>query len=66
MFCGQNYQHLPTPTMNCLIPQKDGSTVTASCYNADLRPVCTDNGDVQLPFGSGPYVGMGFLVGMQN
>lgn len=61
VFCGENYEHLPA-TVPCLLPQKDGSTINAMCYNADIRPVCTDNGYVKLPYGSGPYIGMGLLV----
>eukprot|EP00775_Hariotina_reticulata_P010598 gene10598-10755_t len=62
VFCGENYQHLPVPTADCLIPQKDGSTVTAPCFNALVAPMCSNNGDVKLPFGSAPYIGMGALV----
>eukprot|EP00878_Enallax_costatus_P046839 GHUV01057139.1.p1 GENE.GHUV01057139.1~~GHUV01057139.1.p1 ORF type:complete len:408 (+),score=89.00 GHUV01057139.1:139-1224(+) len=61
VFCGENYEHLPG-TVPCLLPQKDGSTISAMCYNADIRPMCTDNGYVKLPYGSGPYIGMGLLV----
>lgn len=65
MFCAENYQHLPT-TVSCLLPQKDGSMLTANCYNADIVPMCTDNGDVKLPYGSGPYIGMGLLVSVRG
>lgn len=62
MFCGENYQHMPAPTQNCSIPAPDGSIITAPCFNALSAPLCSNNGDVKLPYGSGPYVGMGFLV----
>jgi hypothetical protein len=62
VFCGENYEHLPNPTADCLIPQKDGSTVTAPCFNALVAPMCSNNGNVKLPFGSAPYIGMGLLV----
>lgn len=34
----------------------------ANCYNADIKPLCSGNGGVMLPFGSPQYVGLGFLV----
>jgi len=52
------------PVANCTIPQKDGTSVLAKCYNADAAPLCDRNGDVKLPFGSAPYVGMGFMVSL--
>lgn len=61
-FCADNAEHAPGKISACIIPQKDGSTITASCYNADVVVLCSNNGDVKLPYGSGPYVGMGFLV----
>lgn len=62
-FCADNYKHLPTVYSNCTIPSVSGTSfITASCYNADIRPMCTNNGDVKLPFGSAPYVGMGLMV----
>lgn len=61
---GQNYKHPPMPVANCTIPQKDGTSVLAKCYNADAAPLCDRNGDVKLPFGSAPYVGMGFMVSL--
>ncbi|KAF8067194.1 uapA [Scenedesmus sp. PABB004] len=62
VFCGENYKHLPAPTLDCLIPGPNGTTVTAPCFNANIAPMCRDNGEVVLPYGSGPYVGMGLLV----
>ncbi|WIA22362.1 hypothetical protein OEZ85_004671 [Tetradesmus obliquus] len=62
VFCGENYLHLPKPSPNCVITMLDGSTMTGPCYNAMTAPLCADNGDVKLPFGSGPYIGMGFLT----
>ena len=59
---GTNYQHGPVATANCTIPLKNGTLVTASCFNAASPPMCTRNGDVVLPFGSAPYIGMGLMV----
>jgi len=61
-FCADNYKHLPTIYTNCSIPAANGSFVTASCYNADIKPMCSNNGDVKLPYGSAPYIGMGLMV----
>lgn len=65
VFCAENYEHLPAK-VSCLLPQKDGSMLSANCYNADIVPMCTDNGYVDLPFGSGPYIGMGLLVSVSS
>lgn len=62
VFCADNYEHLPKPTAGCLIPAANGTMVTAPCFNAEVAPMCTNNGDVKLPYGSGPYVGLGLLV----
>lgn len=59
---GSNFKHLPMPTADCLIPAANGTMVTAKCYNAETAPKCSSNGDVKLPFGSPPYIGMGFMV----
>lgn len=50
------------PTADCLIPTANGTMITAKCYNAETAPKCSNNGDVKLPFGSPPYIGMGFMV----
>jgi hypothetical protein len=64
VFCGSNFKHLPMPTADCLIPTANGTMVTAKCFNAETAPKCTNNGDVKLPFGSPPYIGMGFMVSL--
>jgi hypothetical protein len=61
---GTNYKHPPSSVANCLIPAPNGTMITATCYNADAAPLCDRNGDVKLPFGSAPYVGMGFMVSL--
>jgi hypothetical protein len=33
-----------------------------TCYAPAIIPTCTGNGEVQLLFGSAPYVGLGALV----
>eukprot|EP00877_Chromochloris_zofingiensis_P003759 jgi/Chrzof1/13384/Cz07g31020.t1 len=62
VFCAENYEHLPTVFSNCSIPTAAGGSVIANCYNADIKPLCSGNGGVMLPFGSPQYVGLGFLV----
>lgn len=44
------------------MPLPDGSSVIGPCFNALAAPLCSDNGDVKLPYGSAPYIGMGMLV----
>lgn len=61
-FCATNYQHLPTTYANCTIPGPNGTSTIATCYNADIKPMCSGNGGVLLPYGHAEYVGMGFLV----
>lgn len=33
-----------------------------TCYSPQIVPACSGNGDVQLPFGTAVYVGLGALV----
>jgi hypothetical protein len=61
-FCGDNFKTAPVPLPNCIMTLANGTAITGPCYNAVSPPLCTNNGDVRLPFGSGPYVGMGFMV----
>lgn len=63
-FCSSNQDGLYIPQSGaCTITNTTSGVATtqSQCYiNVPIN--CAGNGDVMLPFGSGPYVGLGFSV----
>ena len=45
-----------------MLPDSTGELVNATCYTKPYVPLCTGNGEVELPFGSPEYIGLGFFV----
>lgn len=62
-FCADNYKGLYVPIEGCQAVNATTGEVTTppSCFQ-NIPINCNSNGDVQLPFGSAPYVGLGFAV----
>lgn len=55
-----SFPYQPLPHMCPCCAQSWGGG--ANCIYNDFTNLCTGNGDVHLLFGSGPYVGLGFMV----
>lgn len=62
-FCADNYQGLYLPLEGCQTLSTTTGVVTTdvNCYQ-NVPVMCSNNGDVMLPFGSAAYVGLGFSV----
>ena len=51
----------PAPRLTVLATAA-AARMQGTCYAPAIIPTCTGNGEVQLLFGSAPYVGLGALV----
>eukprot|EP00884_Botryococcus_braunii_P021004 jgi/Botrbrau1/7588/Bobra.0159s0037.1 len=59
----QRRYRLARSRKNTSMPVGPGNPyVMAPCFPAAFKPDCSGNGDVQLPFGSPQYIGMGAVV----
>eukprot|EP00891_Asterochloris_glomerata_P005932 jgi/Astpho2/5932/Aster-02419 len=53
---------LPATQIDCMVTGADGALVPGVCYEEPVIPLCSGNGNVELKFGSAPYIGLGAIV----
>lgn len=60
-FCHDNLTNYGKPIANCSVVSGN-ATLTTTCYKPPFSILCSDAGDVKLPFGHPVYLGLGFSV----
>ncbi|KAK9806190.1 hypothetical protein WJX72_004800 [[Myrmecia] bisecta] len=61
--CGSSYQGLPAEPIPCQVPSgPNGTYVPGECYAKQVIPLCNTNGQVELPYGSPEYIGLGCVL----
>lgn len=61
MFCADNASGLSPSSIDCF--DETGTLLPEdSCFGKQIIPNCNGNGEVELPYGSAEYLGLGFSV----
>lgn len=61
-FCADNAGGLPPKELDACFGADGVQLPEGSCFAPQIVPNCNNNGDVELPYGSPEYVGLGFSV----
>ena len=61
-FCADNAGGLPPQELEECFGADGNPLGPGECFAPQIVPSCNNNGDVQLPYGSPEYVGLGFSV----
>eukprot|EP00892_Ulva_mutabilis_P007205 jgi/Ulvmu1/4857/UM020_0143.1 len=61
VFCAENTFGLPPSSIDCY-DEAGALQPEGSCFGPQIVPDCNGNGEVELPYGSAEYMGLGFSV----